>query len=89
MLIKPIPIMLTTMAMPVVLSPKMLPLSIRQALAMHNAMPRANSACCRVLFVLFNFYASLGISNLMLDITNIKLNKLNICHINISAPPTN
>jgi hypothetical protein len=71
----------------VVLSPKTLPAMIKQALAKHNAAPKANSACCRVLVVLFIFYASLGISNFMLYITNIKLNKHHIHHINISALP--
>ena len=77
-LIKPIPIMPVTMAMPIVLSPKMLPFTIRKAPAKQRETPKANSARCQVLVFLFNFYTSLFISNFMLSIFNTKLDIYNI-----------
>jgi hypothetical protein len=74
-LIKLIPIMPVTMAMPMVLSPKMLPFTIRKAPAKQRETPKANSARCQVLVFLFNFYTSLSISNFMLYIFNIMLDK--------------
>jgi hypothetical protein len=76
-LIKPIPSMPVTMAMPVVLSPKTLPSTIRNAAVKHRDMPKAKSARCHVL-VLFNFCTSLFISNFILDIANLMLYKYNI-----------
>ena len=77
-LIRPIPIMPVTMAMPMVLSPKMLPFTIRKAPAKQRETPKEDSARCQVLGFLFNFYASLFISNFMLSIFNTKLDTYNI-----------
>jgi hypothetical protein len=48
-LIKPIPTMPVTMAMPVVLSPKILPFTIRKAPVKHSDIPNANNARCQIL----------------------------------------
>lgn len=77
-LIKPIPSMLVTMAMPVVLSPKMLPFIIRRAPVKHRDTPMTNRVRCHVLVLVFKFCASLFISNLMLDIYNSMLDIYNI-----------
>jgi hypothetical protein len=77
-LIKPIPAMPVTMAMPMVLSPKMLPSTISNAAIKQRETPKANSARCQVLVFLFNFYTSLFISNFILDISNFMLDKYNI-----------
>jgi hypothetical protein len=77
-LIRPIPIMPVTMAMPMVLSPKMLPFTIRKAPAKQRETPKANSTRCQVLVFLFNFYTPLFISNFMLFIFNTKLDIYNI-----------
>jgi small neutral amino acid transporter SnatA (MarC family) len=77
-LIKPIPSMPKTIAMPVVLSPKMLPCTIRRASVKHRAIPKANNAGCRVLMCLFVFYTSLFISNFILEIFNSMLELYNI-----------
>ena len=74
-----IPTRPTTVAMPVVLSPKIFPSTIRNAPVKHRDIPNANSTRCRILILLlFNFYTSLSISNFMLYASNIKLNKYNI-----------
>jgi hypothetical protein len=77
-LIKLIPIMPVTMAMPVVLSPKMLPFIIINAPAKQRETPKADSTRCQVLVFLFNFYTSLFIPNFMLSIFNTKLDIYNI-----------
>jgi len=94
-LIKPIPIMPVTMAMPMVLSPKILPFTIRKAPAKHRETPKANSARCQVLVFLFNFYTSLFISNFilhifnfMLDIYIITLFKLSVDKTKIAKAPS-
>ena len=78
----------TTMAMPVVLSPKMLPCAIRRAPAKHRETPEVNRTRCNILMFLFNFYASLLISNFMLDIFNFMLDKCDMCYLSVTAPKT-
>jgi hypothetical protein len=87
-LIKPIPIMPVTMAMPMVLSPKMLPSTIRKAAAKHRETPKANSARCHVLMCFFSFYTSLAISNFMLYIFNTKLDKYHIKYLSFPVDKT-
>jgi hypothetical protein len=71
-LIKPIPTMPIMVAMPVVLSPKTLPCTIRTVPVKQRAMPEMNRAY-RNVRVLFSFHTSLLISNFILDITNFML----------------
>ncbi len=67
-----------TMAMPMVLSPKMLPCTIKRAPAKHRVTPKVNRVRCRGLVCLFNFYTPLFISNFMLEIFNFMLDRYNI-----------
>lgn len=76
-LIRPIPTMPVMVAMPVVLSPKTLPCTIRAAPVKHRVMPERNRTY-RNVRVLFSFHTSLFISNFMFDIDNLMLDIHNI-----------
>ena len=69
------PTMPVMAAMPVVLSPKTLPCTIRTAPVKHRAMPTANRVNRNVR--VFSFYTPLFISNFILYITNLMLNIYN------------
>jgi len=87
-LIKPIPIIPVTTAMPMVLSPKIFPFTIRNAPVKHSDIPNANSARCHVLMCFFSFYTSLPISNFMLYIFNTKLDKYHIKYLSFPVDKT-